>query len=140
MLWTHTSAAGLPRTYLMRGADGPATATTTYATPLLILTTTGSAAPTGIAFLLEWTPRLSAFTFAGSLVDRWGALFVFRLANAVRAAAVALAATVLAILPTGSGSTATALVLGFGTVAGLLAEISHVAVETLVASCGRAGR
>lgn len=73
MFSSPTSTTGLLRTYLMRGADALASATATYAIPLLVLVTTGSTALTGVAFLLEWSPRLAAFAFAGSLVDRWGA-------------------------------------------------------------------
>lgn len=83
--------AGMPATYLMRATDALASATATYAIPLLVLVTSGSTALTGLAFLLEWTPRLAAFTFAGALVDRWGAGHVFRLTNLVRAVGVALA-------------------------------------------------
>jgi hypothetical protein len=56
------SSVGLPRTYLMRAADALASATATYAIPLLVLVlvTTGSTALTGLTFLLEWSPRLAA--------------------------------------------------------------------------------
>lgn len=78
MIPSRTPPSGLPRTYVMRAADALAGATATYAIPLLALITTGSTALTGFAFLLEWSPRLAAFTFAGSLVDRWGAAAVRR--------------------------------------------------------------
>lgn len=122
--------------YLMRAADALASVTATYAIPLLVLITTGSTALTGIAFLLEWTPRLGAFTFAGSLTDRFGAYHVFRCTNFVRATVVALAAGVLTALPSG-GTATTGVVLAFGAVSGLLAEVSFVAVETLAAQAGR---
>jgi hypothetical protein len=120
----------------MRAADALASATATYAIPLLVLVTTGSTALTGLAFLLEWSPRLAAFTFAGTLVDRLGAGRVFRMANLVRTAVVALAGAVLLALPS-SGTATTCLVLAFGAASGLLAEVSFVAVETLGAEAGR---
>jgi hypothetical protein len=127
---------GLTALYLMRAADALASTTATYAIPLLVLIITGSTALTGIAFLLEWTPRLGAFTFAGSLTDRFGATHVFRSTNFVRATMVALAAGLLTALPSTETAT-TIVVLAFGAVSGLLAEVSFVAVETLAAEAGR---
>ncbi|WP_371777822.1 MFS transporter [Streptomyces sp. NBC_01438] len=127
---------GLQRTYLMRATDALASATATYAVPLLVLVTTGSTALTGLAFLLEWAPRLAAFSFAGSMVDRWGAGRVFRMSNLVRTAVVALAGAVLFVLP-GTGTMTTSVVLTFGAVSGLLAEVSFVAMETLGAEASR---
>lgn len=127
---------GLASLYLMRASDALATITATYAIPLLVLVTTGSTALTGLAFLLEWTPRLAAFTFAGSLVDHFGASHVFRFTNFVRATTVALAAGLLTALPS-AGTATTTIVLIFGAVSGLLAQISFVAVETLGAEAGR---
>jgi hypothetical protein len=132
----HTPAVGLPRAYLMRTADALASATAAYAIPLLVLVTTGSTALTGLAFLLEWSPRLAAFTFAGSLVDRWGAGRVFRMTNLVRIAVVAVAGAALLALPS-AGTTTTCIVLAFGSVSGLLAEVSFVAVETLGVEASR---
>ncbi|MFF3257840.1 MFS transporter [Streptomyces sp. NPDC002932] len=131
-----TPVANLPRAYMMRAADALASATATYAIPLLVLVTTGSTALTGVAFLLEWSPRLAAFAFAGSLVDRWGAGRVFRVSNLVRTVMVVLAGAVLLALPS-SGSMTTCVVLAFGAISGLLAEISFVAVETLGAEVSR---
>ncbi|MFD3424332.1 MFS transporter, partial [Streptomyces decoyicus] len=81
-------------TAVMRASDAVATSITTTALPLLILTTTGSAALTGLAFVLEWLPRLLAFTIGGPLVDRYGADRVFRAATATRATLLATAAAV----------------------------------------------
>ncbi|MFI6948210.1 MFS transporter [Streptomyces sp. NPDC050422] len=127
---------GLPLTYLMRAADALASATATYAIPLLILVTTGSTALTGLAFLLEWAPRLAAFAFAGSLVDRWGAGRVFRMSNLIRTAVVVLAGVMLLVLPS-AGTMTTSAVLAFGAASGLVAEVSFVAVETLGAEASR---
>ncbi|MFJ2158146.1 MFS transporter [Streptomyces sp. NPDC087856] len=136
MIFSPAPHSGLPGTYVMRGAAALASATVTYAIPLLVLVTTGSTALTGVAFLLEWAPRLAAFAFAGSLVDRWGAALVFRVTNVVRTAVVVLAGAVLLALPS-TGTMTTCVVLTFGAVSGLLAEVSFVAVETLGAEAGR---
>ncbi|MBM9508006.1 MFS transporter [Actinacidiphila acididurans] len=129
-------SGGTAQLYFMRSTDALASTTATYAIPLLVLVTTGSTALTGIAFVLEWTPRLAAFTFAGALVDRWGAGAVFRCANVIRATVVALAGAVLMFLPQ-AGTAATCVVLAFGATSGLLAQISFVAVETLGSEAGR---
>ncbi|WP_416484239.1 MFS transporter [Streptomyces sp. CL12] len=136
MRTTFFSPDALTRTYLMRATDALASATATYAIPLLVLVTTGSTALTGVAFVLEWTPRLAAFAFAGTLVDRFGSHRVFRMSNFVRATAVALAASVLLSLPD-AGTPTTCVVLAFGAISGLLAEVSFVAVETIGAEASR---
>lgn len=136
MISSPAPGVGLSRTYLMRASDALASSTVTYAIPLLVLVTTGSTALTGLAFLLEWTPRLSAFAFAGSLADRWGAARVFRVSNLLRTVVVVLAGGVLLVLPS-AGTMTTCVVLAFGAVSGLIAEVSFVAVETLGAESSR---
>lgn len=127
----------LRRPTLMRAADALATAVTTYAVPLLVLTTTGSTALTGVAFLLEWLPRLAAFTIGGPLVDRYRADNVFRAATTCRGLLLAAAALTLLLLP-GGGTAATATVMTVGALSGLLAQASFVAVETIGAQASRA--
>ncbi|MFE7122326.1 MFS transporter [Streptomyces sp. NPDC057654] len=127
----------LTRSSLMRASDALATSIATYAIPLLILTTTGSASLTGVAFLLEWLPRLAAFTVGGPLVDRFRPDRVFRAATTARAALFAAAALALALLPS-SGNTTTAVVMAVGATGGLLAQGSFVAVETAGAHASRA--
>ncbi|MFI0942774.1 MFS transporter [Streptomyces sp. NPDC021020] len=124
------------RLYFVRAVDALSSATATYAIPLLVLVTTRSAALTGLAFLMEWAPRLAAFAVAGPLVDRHGAARVFRATNLVRAAGTALAAAVLLVLP-GTGSATTGVVLVLGPACGLLSEVSFLAVETLGSEAGR---
>ncbi|MEU7764201.1 hypothetical protein AB0B25_03645 [Nocardia sp. NPDC049190] len=128
--------ATLTRVYTTRATDALASTTASFAIPLLVLMTTGSTSMTGIAFVLEWTPRLAAFTFTGSLVDRWGAGLMARHANLVRSVGMVTAGVCLVILPA-SGAATTAVVLAFGTVSGLLAEMSFVALETIGAEFGR---
>ncbi|MFB7270742.1 MFS transporter [Streptomyces sp. NPDC056244] len=128
---------GLLRTvYLPRGADAGASAMTTYGIPLLVLATTGSASLTGLAFALEWIPRLSAFAVAGAMVDRYGTTAVFRLASAVRALVVLAAALVLPAQTDGPAATVTVMVLAGAS--GVLTEFSYVAAETAGGTASRA--
>ncbi|MET8218796.1 MFS transporter [Streptomyces hirsutus] len=126
----------LRRIYLPRSADGAASAMATYGIPLLVLATTGSAALTGLAFALEWIPRVAAFTVAGTVVDRYGTARVFRAACLVRALAVLAAVGILAALDAGSSAvTVTVMLLAAST--GLLTEFSHVAAETVGGAVSR---
>ncbi|MER6687899.1 hypothetical protein [Streptomyces minutiscleroticus] len=84
------------RVYLPRLADAAASSMVTYALPLLVLATTGSASLTGLAFVLAWLPRLGTFLLAGTAVDRLGATRVFRAATAARALLAGAAALLLA--------------------------------------------
>ncbi|MEU7086837.1 MFS transporter [Streptomyces achromogenes] len=114
--------------YLPRSVDGAAFAMTTYGIPLIVVATTGSAALTGLAFALEWLPRLVAFTVAGSLVDRHGIARVFRTACVGRALAVLVAALLLAV--PALGVPAAAVVMALAPVSGFLTECSYIAAET----------
>nr|WP_258382792.1 MFS transporter [Streptomyces sp. NTH33] len=119
-----------------RSADGAAFAMATYGIPLLVLATTGSAALTGLAFALEWIPRIAAFTVAGTIVDRHGTARVFRAACLARALAVLAAAGVLTVLDAGSPAvTATVMLLAAST--GILTEFSYVAAETAGGAASR---
>ncbi|AKA06688.1 MFS transporter [Streptomyces noursei ZPM] len=122
--------------YLPRSADGAAFAMTTYGIPLLVLATTGSATLTGLAFALEWVPRLAAFTIAGTLVDRHGTTAVFRTACVLRAAVVLAGAVLLAIPHAGVPPVVTVMTLA--PVTGVLTEVSYVAVETAGGEASRA--
>ncbi|MFC5218883.1 MFS transporter [Streptomyces coerulescens] len=121
--------------YLPRTADALAFAMSTYGIPLLVLATTRSAALTGAAFALEWIPRLAAFGWAGSVVDRRGAAVVFHLASLGRALALAAGAVLLHLHPSGIVAGATVMVLAATT--GVLTEFSYIAAETAGAAAGR---
>jgi hypothetical protein len=128
--------AGLLRSiYLPRAADSLASAMSTYGIPLLVLATTRSAALTGLAFTLEWVPRLAAFGWAGSVVDRRGAPVVFFLACLGRALVIAAAAVLLQLHP--SGTVASATVPALAATTGVLTEFSYIAAETAGAAAGR---
>ncbi|NUT29059.1 MAG: MFS transporter [Streptomyces sp.] len=114
--------------YLPRSTDAAAFAMATYGIPLLVLATTNSAALTGLAFALEWIPRLGAFAFAGALVDRHGTTTVLRYASVARALVVLAAAYLLPQQEAGLGATVTVMVLAAST--GILTECSYIAVET----------
>ncbi|MEH0507298.1 MFS transporter [Streptomyces scabiei] len=129
-------SAGLMRSiYLPRTADALAFAMSTYGIPLLVLATTRSAALTGAAFALEWIPRLAAFGWAGSIVDRRGAAVVFHLASLGRALVLAAGAVLLHLHPSGTVASATVMVLAATT--GVLTEFSYIAAETAGAAAGR---
>ncbi|MCX5395610.1 MFS transporter [Streptomyces sp. NBC_00102] len=130
----HTSGP-MRSIYLPRTADALALAMSTYGIPLLVLATTRSAALTGAAFALEWIPRLAAFGWAGSLVDRRGAAVVFHLASLGRALVLAAGAVLLHLHPTGTVAGATVMVLAATT--GVLTEFSYIAAETAGAAAGR---
>lgn len=122
--------------YLPRSMDAAAFAMTTYGIPWLVLATTGSAALTGLAFALEWAPRMMAFTLAGALVDRHGTTRVFRFAATARAVLVLAAALLLEAQAGGLEETGTVMALAAGT--GVLTEFSYVAAETAGGLASRA--
>ncbi|WP_435217633.1 MFS transporter [Streptomyces sp. bgisy034] len=114
--------------YLPRSMDAGAFAMTTYGIPMLVLATTNSASLTGLAFALEWLPRLGAFAVAGAMVDRHGTSCILRLASATRAAVVVAAALALPQLESGLPTTITVMLLA--TLTGVLTEFSYIAAET----------
>ncbi|MEU6148031.1 MFS transporter [Streptomyces sp. NPDC047081] len=107
----------------------------TYGIPLLVLATTHSAALTGLAFALEWVPRLGAFAFAGTLVDRHGTSAVLRTASTGRVLVVLAAAFILPAQAAGVGATVTVMLLAALT--GILSECSYIAAETAGGVAGR---
>lgn len=121
--------------YLPRTADALALAMSTYGIPLLVLAATGSAELTGTAFALEWIPRLAAFGWAGSVVDRRGAAIVLHLASLVRALALAAGAVLLHLHP--SGTTATVTVMAVAATTGVFSEFGYIAAETAGAAASR---
>ncbi|MFC7217605.1 MFS transporter [Streptomyces polyrhachis] len=122
--------------YLPRSMDAGAFAMTTYGIPLLVFATTNSATLTGLAFALEWIPRLGAFALAGTMTDRYGTTRVFRLASAMRAVVVLAAALALPELRGGLSTTITVMALAAST--GVLTEFSYIAAETAGGVASRA--
>ncbi|MGW2900057.1 MFS transporter [Streptomyces sp. NPDC001212] len=123
------------RVYTPRACDALAYSMATYAMPLVVLATTGSASLTGLAFALEWIPRVAAFGIAGTLVDRSGAAIVCFIASLARALLVAGAAAVLIVLPPGTAETVT--VMALAAVTGALTQFSFIANEAVGAVVSR---
>ncbi|MFE9098138.1 MFS transporter [Streptomyces sp. NPDC007264] len=123
------------RVYAPRACDALAFSMSTYAMPLLVLATTGSSSLTGLAFALEWIPRVAAFGLAGGLVDRSGAAIVCFLASLARAVLVAAAAVVLVMLPRGTAETVA--VMALAAVTGTLTQFSFIANEAVGAVVSR---
>ncbi|MFH8384311.1 hypothetical protein ACH4E7_25755 [Kitasatospora sp. NPDC018058] len=119
----HRQHDWLMRCYLIRGADGFNSAVITYAVPLMVLALTHSPAWTGLAFLLEWLPRLGVIASSGPLIDRHGPVRTVFAASTLRAAAALLT---LAGLSLGAGVVA---VLAFGVATGIAAQASFLASE-----------
>ncbi|WP_251074533.1 MFS transporter [Streptomyces sp. ISL-12] len=112
---------------------------TTYGVPLLVLAATGSAAWTGLAFALQWLPRIGAFTVAGTLVDRHGTSRVFRVASLARALLTLSVAAALTLVDVRT-TTAAVTVLLLAAIIGVLTEFSYVAAETAGGQASRTAR
>ncbi|MFB6962603.1 MFS transporter [Streptomyces sp. NPDC056309] len=123
------------RVYAPRACDALAYSMSTYAMPLVVLATTGSASLTGLAFALEWIPRVAAFGFAGTLVDRSGAAIVCFIASLTRALLVAGAGVALRLVPPGTAETVT--VMALAAVTGALTQFSFIANEAVGAVVSR---
>ncbi|MFE7216978.1 MFS transporter [Streptomyces sp. NPDC057611] len=123
------------RVYTPRACDALAYSMSTYAMPLVVLATTGSASLTGLAFALEWIPRVAAFGFAGALVDRSGAAIVCFIASLARALLVAGAGVALHLVPPGAAETVT--VMALAAVTGALTQFSFIANEAVGAVVSR---
>ncbi|MFD8717583.1 MFS transporter [Streptomyces sp. NPDC059629] len=117
------------RIYAPRASDALAFSMATYAMPLLVLTITGSSSLTGLAFALEWTPRIAAFVPAGNAVDRRGAAIVCFIASLARAMVVAVSAVALLMLPRSTAETV--VVLALAAVTGTLSQFGFVANEAV---------
>ncbi|MER7701581.1 MFS transporter [Kitasatospora sp. NPDC097605] len=121
----------LLRCYTLRATDSLAAAVVMYAVPLLVLTLTHSPGWAGLAFLLEWLPRLAAIAGAGPVIDRYSprtAVLATSLLRGVGALATLIGLTL------GAGVW---LVLVFGVLAGMLAEAAYLANEAVAAEAGR---
>ncbi|GED89925.1 MFS transporter [Streptomyces sp. 6-11-2] len=123
------------RVYAPRACDALAYSMATYAMPLVVLATTGSASLTGLAFAMEWIPRVAAFGFAGTLVDRSGAAIVCFIASLTRALLVAGAGVALRLVPPGTAETVT--VMALAAVTGALTQFSFIANEAVGAVVSR---
>ncbi|MEU9074520.1 MFS transporter [Kitasatospora sp. NPDC048538] len=121
----------LLRCYVLRATDSLAAAVVMYAVPLLVLTLTHSAGWAGLAFLLEWVPRLAAIAGAGPIIDRCSPRVAVLATSLLRGGAAL--ATIVG-LAAGAGPW---LVLVFGVTAGMLAEAAFLANEAVGAEASR---
>lgn len=116
----------LNRAYMLRFADSVTTSTLIFAMPLMIYNATQSLAWSGLAFLIEWLPRLLSIPAAGPLVDVFSSRRMFIVANGGRLAVLAAAFVWLVVAPH-----AWMLLLGVAVINGMLAQLSFVAAEHL---------
>lgn len=70
-----------------------------FVAPLIIYTSTGSAALSGLAFAIEWIPRILSLPIGGSMSDHYGGGRVYRIADGVRAGACLVAALLTLHIP-----------------------------------------
>jgi MFS family permease len=110
--------------YALRFADSVATTTLVFAVPLMVYASTHSAAWSGVSFLLEWVPRLTAMPVAGPLVDRFGSCRIFIVTNSFRLVMSLATFAALAHYPH-----AWFLLVILAVVCGMCAQASFVAAE-----------
>ena len=70
-----------------------------FAVPILILKSTGSIVYSGLAFAIEWSPRLFLLPISGMIADRVNVRSLFRIGDGVRAILVFGIATLLSWNP-----------------------------------------
>lgn len=126
MSFAHKWLDELHRAYLLRFTDSIATATLVFAMPLMIYTATQSIAWSGLAFFIEWLPRLLSIPAAGPLVDRWNSRLVFIATNGLRFAMLGVVIVWTILYPH-----AWPWLLVAGVVNGILGQIAFVAAEHL---------
>jgi len=99
-----------------------------FAAPVIIYKTTESITLTGLAFTIEWLPRVCSLPIAGSLSDRFGSKRVYLVADGARSIFGLLA---LAVILTGSLPIFYVLMAYMGVSAFFYAQ-SYVALEALI--------
>jgi hypothetical protein len=62
-----------------------------FAVPLLVYKITGSISMSGLAFFIEWLPRLISLPFAGALSDKLGGVHVYLFSDGMRAVICSMA-------------------------------------------------
>lgn len=99
-----------------------------FATPLVVYELTGSVAFAGLAFAIEWIPRIGALLFSGFLVDKIGPRIVYISSDVARAILTAGIFFVLQV-PSLQGAFLLAVLCG---IVGFFSEMAFVALETSV--------
>lgn len=120
--------ATLTRFYVLRTVGSLANQLLQFAVPILVYTSTGSVAWSGIALFVEWIPRLASLPVAGPLVDRYGIRRVYAVTNGFRCAAVTLTAGAML----GAPATRQWALIMLAVVAGACFEQTFVAEEKAV--------
>ncbi|MCW2505720.1 MAG: putative arabinose efflux permease, family [Actinomycetia bacterium] len=128
---TRPSTPDLPiaqviRFVLGRGLAGLGDEFLLFAIPLLVLKTTGSASLTGLAFAIEWLPRVLFLPIAGVLADRIGGYRLYLVSDCVRALLATAAFVLVVAWPSGSFVTLSVLAAGMS----LAGAQAYVAMET----------
>lgn len=116
----------LHQSYALRFADSLATNTLVFALPLMIYSATHSLAWSGIAFLIEWVPRLLSIPTAGPLVDKFGSKRIFFVTNSARLVALITTFIIFSLQPGWWP-----VLIAVAVVNGILGQISFVAAEHL---------
>ncbi|WP_250477482.1 MULTISPECIES: MFS transporter [unclassified Caballeronia] len=73
-----------------------------FAVPLIVYRSTGSVAMSGLAFFIEWLPRICSLPIAGNLCDRLDSWRVYGFADTARAIACACVAWLALATPSNS--------------------------------------
>lgn len=87
----------LRRYYVLRTVGSLANQFLQFLLPVIIYSATGSVLWTGIAFIVEWGPRLLSLLVAGAMIDRFGIRVVYVSSDLLRLAVAATACVVMAI-------------------------------------------
>jgi MFS family permease len=122
LLWRTT----VGRSYLLRFCDGLATTTLAFAVPLMIYHATQSLTWSGLAFFIEWVPRIITLPISSPFVDALGSRRVFMVTNVLRAVVLGISTALVVLFPH-----AWPLLLAIAVVTGVLAQCSFVAAEHL---------
>lgn len=99
-----------------------------FAVPLLVYKITNSLGWSGVAFFVEWVPRLLSFPLSGVWVDRFGPRRMYLLADAARFVSGAVAVAWIFVFP----SVAVGAVLIVGVIGGFSFELAFLSVEKVV--------
>ncbi len=99
-----------------------------FAVPVIIYSQTKSVALSGIAFFIEWLPRVISLPVAGSLSDRLGSRAVYLAADAVRAIACLLVFAAIYFFQAGYFIALTA----FMAISAFFYAQSYISLESLI--------
>ena len=123
----HPNSAKLVPLLVCRAAGSLADQTMLYAVPVIVYRQTGDIAASGMAFAIEWLPRLLGLAVSGVIADRTGARRVYLIADLARTA-LCMIAFALAI---GDGNHAFMLAAVAG-LAGFFQQMAFVSLESTV--------